>query len=416
MSIVNSKIGTDIHPFNCKKMYTNQRTFAIISLGFILAMPYSSSSQIVYHDSIAPTFQFSQCVNCETNTIDPSKHLLLEFWASWCKGCLSTIPQINKITQEYKNDITVVSVNSFDSLHVIKHLIKKENIESLVVHDFDQKIHEGFSITLLPVCILIDKYGKIRWRGYPNSLTNELLDEFIRADTVILDDPNNYKIEGDFSIKTTGLIKKYYLKSSMHIYNNESESNSTISYNTDHGIELSAKNYPSSKIVEFFIKLKYKNKHKIKINSEKSKNIDFYLKYETKQNSDVIMDILLNKLMTTYKLDTSITIENIDFLELVHSAELLDHRSRNQASLKHIEQHPNGAISLHQYTLCDLSDILSETLGVNVVCPSTSAKKYDFKLSNIGNAESVKNELGSSYGVYMKSKQGKSKVIEIVDK
>lgn len=390
----------------------------IIALTLLLLFlrPFNSSSQIVYHDSIAPKFSLAGCVNCKSKELGHSKHLLLEFWASWCKGCLTTIPHINHLARKYKNDIAFISINSYDSLNIIEHLVNEKNIQTLVIHDQYKTIQNSFKITLLPICILIDNQGKLRWRGTPKSLTMKLLDEFIKRDTIILEDFNKYKIQGEFEIIKDKFNLKYYLQSSIHEYKDEFISKSKISFNFNKLIEISATNYPSTKVLEFLLNIKNDYQIPIKVNVFFIKNIDFNISFIDGKYNNTILNNAINKLMNIYKLDTIVTKENIEYYELIPSRDIRNFESKNNNDSKYIKQNVDDSILMRNYKLYDLAKVISDLLDTKVLFLGSSEKKYDFNLSNISDKESVKSELYSTYGLQLKLKQDYFKVIEIIDR
>lgn len=95
------------------------------------------------------------------------KPLLLYFWATWCKPCRRTQPQVATLARKYKDRLTVVGINvgGVDSLKDIKKYRKRYKITYPLLLDRDSDTLKAFSIDAIPAIILLDETGKILYRG-----------------------------------------------------------------------------------------------------------------------------------------------------------------------------------------------------------------------------------------------------------
>ena len=181
--------------------------------------------QIIYNDHQSPLLNIEswQWINSDNKEKEiAGKHLVLEFWASWCSRYLTTTSNINRLNTEFSEDIAFVSVNPYDTPSVIEKLIQKHGINSYVIRDGDEYLKDLFEIQLIPVTILIDKNGVLRWKGLTHQLSAGMLEEFIQNDTihtisdtimmdqtfVINDAKQNKQIP--IQLKTSRLIRKPY--------------------------------------------------------------------------------------------------------------------------------------------------------------------------------------------------------------
>lgn len=99
------------------------------------------------------------------------KYVLVDFWGSWCKPCLESIPDLTEISVRYKNDLQVVSIDldKPDKLSTVKRLIKDLEMNWINIHQDDSDpakkgIVIKYQVEHFPTQILIDPNGKIVFR------------------------------------------------------------------------------------------------------------------------------------------------------------------------------------------------------------------------------------------------------------
>jgi thiol-disulfide isomerase/thioredoxin len=103
-----------------------------------------------------------------------TKHVLLDFWASWCLPCRRGNPRLKALHQKYKDDLVIVCIadDDFtpgkwrdaveqDGLHDLHHVPR--GLKRLPGGGFDRSgdIDLLYDIRALPTKILIDKSGTI---------------------------------------------------------------------------------------------------------------------------------------------------------------------------------------------------------------------------------------------------------------
>ncbi len=107
---------------------------------------------------------------------DPSKELniealkgkvvILDFWATWCGPCQSTLPALNQVYQKYKDEnwLWIGTVNTDEDLTdtQIKAFIDKRKFVFPVVTDGNSQISMKYEVRSLPTLVVIDKDGRIK--------------------------------------------------------------------------------------------------------------------------------------------------------------------------------------------------------------------------------------------------------------
>ncbi|HEU4929762.1 MAG TPA: redoxin domain-containing protein [Candidatus Krumholzibacteria bacterium] len=98
--------------------------------------------------------------------------VLIDFWATWCKPCVKTMPELDAVYRDYqKLGLAVVGVSvdqGDDREKKVKKFLEKKPVAYPIVIDTEEAASwEAFHVVALPTLYLIDRDGKIaeRWTG-----------------------------------------------------------------------------------------------------------------------------------------------------------------------------------------------------------------------------------------------------------
>lgn len=95
------------------------------------------------------------------------KYVLLTFWATWCRACVSEMPALEKLARQFKHDnlvIAVISRNYPKNMGVpVEGFRLKSGLMNLeFLTDIDGgELHKEFNVTGLPTSLLIDRGGRV---------------------------------------------------------------------------------------------------------------------------------------------------------------------------------------------------------------------------------------------------------------
>jgi peroxiredoxin len=98
------------------------------------------------------------------------KVVLINFWATWCPPCRSEMPTMQQIYTDYKGkgfEILAINIER-DSKEEILEFMKELRLTFPVLLDPDMKVTRTYRLIGLPVSMLIDRQGIIRYKqiGY----------------------------------------------------------------------------------------------------------------------------------------------------------------------------------------------------------------------------------------------------------
>lgn len=101
------------------------------------------------------------------------KIVVIECWASWDKGCQLAIPVLSSIQKKYEDQVIIVGITKEKEDSLNKNFNKLEkNISYRIAHDSTGSTVDYFTgeDARIPLILVVDKSGKILWRGHPLEL------------------------------------------------------------------------------------------------------------------------------------------------------------------------------------------------------------------------------------------------------
>ncbi len=124
------------------------------------------------------------------------KFIVLDFWATFCGPCVKFTPHMNEFANRFKKDAVFIAVATESVAKVergileIKKRKKKLNekytpIKFYQATDPDYELFNQFHGEGIPMVIIIDKNGIVRWQGNPhgdggeNMLTSDVIENII---------------------------------------------------------------------------------------------------------------------------------------------------------------------------------------------------------------------------------------------
>ena len=88
--------------------------------------------------------------------------VVLDFWASWCGPCASSLPALEKLHQKYKDrGVVVIGVSVDDDAAKMQAFLKKHPVSFATVRDAGQSLVAACSIESMPTSIVIGRDGKV---------------------------------------------------------------------------------------------------------------------------------------------------------------------------------------------------------------------------------------------------------------
>jgi peroxiredoxin len=95
--------------------------------------------------------------------------VLINFWASWCGPCRQEMPELDNIHQKYSGlGFTVFGVNVEQDRAMADKVLRDIPVSFPILFDDANRVSELYGVDAMPVTVLVDRRGEIRYmhRGY----------------------------------------------------------------------------------------------------------------------------------------------------------------------------------------------------------------------------------------------------------
>lgn len=120
----------------------------------------------------APAFSFKNLAGESVKLADlKGKVVVVDFWATWCKPCIETMPEMQKLYDKHADKgMTVLGVSiDEEGEKKVKPFLSKRKFTYPIVLDSDST-WKAFGVHAIPAVFLIDKDGQIvkQWTGKPD--------------------------------------------------------------------------------------------------------------------------------------------------------------------------------------------------------------------------------------------------------
>jgi thiol-disulfide isomerase/thioredoxin len=126
--------------------------------------PPSGSEAMVEVGREAPKFKLPDLSGQEVSLDQyKGKVVMLDFWATWCGPCRMSMPVLENIQKEYSNDLTLLAINLQEPRDGVRDFVREQGIHSRVLLDESGKIGEIYGAGAIPMQVLIDRQGVVRY-------------------------------------------------------------------------------------------------------------------------------------------------------------------------------------------------------------------------------------------------------------
>lgn len=137
-------------------------TFAYIEqLGDLVVSAGDARSSQGLKGKEAPPFSLP---SLEGGTVDLTdlrgKHVLIDFWATWCPPCIEALPHVQELSTA--SDKLVILTVSTDPANVARDFIKEGGYTFTTLIDANRSVSQAYRVTGIPTTFIVDPDGIVR--------------------------------------------------------------------------------------------------------------------------------------------------------------------------------------------------------------------------------------------------------------
>ena len=92
------------------------------------------------------------------------KVAVVEFWATWCPPCRTSIPHLNKLQRKYGDDVVVIGLTN-ESADKVKPFA--ENMDMNYIVGTGSQSGRAYGVRGIPHAVVIAPDGTVAWEGHP---------------------------------------------------------------------------------------------------------------------------------------------------------------------------------------------------------------------------------------------------------
>src|SRR5262245_15527519 len=136
-------------------------TFGILAV-LCLVLPACTTAKTVGSGKIAPDFDLNDSQGTPIRLSDyKGRVVLLNFWATWCHGCVLEIPWFIEFQERYKDSgLSVIGVSMDEGWKPVKTFLAGKDVNYPVAID-NKGLAKLYGLSAMPMTLLIDRSGEI---------------------------------------------------------------------------------------------------------------------------------------------------------------------------------------------------------------------------------------------------------------
>jgi uncharacterized protein (TIGR03435 family) len=110
------------------------------------------------------------------------KVVVVEFWATWCAPCIASIPHLNDLAEQFRDE-DVVFISLTDEPQVtVEPFLKRKPINGWVALDTDHQAGPAYGVTSIPQTFIIGRNGRILADTHPSEMKAEHISRALRGE------------------------------------------------------------------------------------------------------------------------------------------------------------------------------------------------------------------------------------------
>jgi thiol-disulfide isomerase/thioredoxin len=169
----------------------NLRIKSLLTIAFaLIVLTTAVQAQVTLRvGSPAPEFKYSKWMKgTEITKFEKGKFYIVEFWATWCGPCKTSIPHLTELAHKYKGKVNIIGMDGSESVpfgdeanKLVTDFLKEmgDKMDYNVAMDtqdkhMSTKWMQAAAQFGIPTAFIVDKDTKIAWIGHPMEMDEPL--------------------------------------------------------------------------------------------------------------------------------------------------------------------------------------------------------------------------------------------------
>jgi thiol-disulfide isomerase/thioredoxin len=93
--------------------------------------------------------------------------VLLNFWGTWCPGCIDELPALKELGSHYTSKLDEIGIALNDKHETLQKFVRDEQLPYVVLvgGTFDDRTAREYNLDSAPTNVVIDPEGQVRFVG-----------------------------------------------------------------------------------------------------------------------------------------------------------------------------------------------------------------------------------------------------------
>ena len=110
---------------------------------------------------------------------------VIDFWATWCKPCEKSLPELAKLSDEFQNkgvNFVGISIDSPRNLAKVKPFARSHKISYPVLLDLNSEVMAKLSVRAVPTLLIVNDENEIVYfhEGYQPGEEDQIREEIVK--------------------------------------------------------------------------------------------------------------------------------------------------------------------------------------------------------------------------------------------